>query len=181
MNLARRIRLHAFAKINLGLLVLGKRTDGYHNIETIFTEIAWHDVVELIPSSGISMECTLPALPADASNLCIKAASLLRQWTNHDQGVHIRLVKNIPIGSGLGGGSSDAAAVLVGLNEFWELGLPTNELERLAATLGSDVPFFVRGGTALATGRGELLEHRDAVLGEGFRARVEIRSKGRRK
>jgi 4-diphosphocytidyl-2-C-methyl-D-erythritol kinase len=164
MNVARRIRLCAFAKINVGLLVLAKRSDGYHDIETIFTEIAWHDVVELMPAAGVSMECTFPSLPADASNLCIKAASLLRQWTNHDEGVHIRLVKNVPIGSGLGGGSSDAAAVLAGLNQFWELGLPTEELERLAGLLGSDVPFFIRGGTALATGRGEVLEHRDVGL-----------------
>jgi 4-diphosphocytidyl-2-C-methyl-D-erythritol kinase len=120
--------------------------------------------VELTPSTGVSMECTLPALPADASNLCVKAAALLRQWTNHDEGVHIRLVKNVPIGSGLGGGSSDAAAVLTGLNQLWDLGLPTEELERLGATLGSDVPFFVRGGTALATGRGDVLKHRDAPL-----------------
>ena len=159
-----RIRLPAFAKINLGLLVLARRPDDFHDIQTIFVEIAWHDVVELVPSGGISMECTSPALPTDASNLCIKAASLLRQWTSHDGGVHIRLAKNIPIGSGLGGGSSNAATVLVGLNALWHLHLDTVELTRLAATLGSDVPFFIRGGTALATGRGEVLTHRDATL-----------------
>jgi 4-diphosphocytidyl-2-C-methyl-D-erythritol kinase len=159
-----RIRLHACAKINLGLLVLGKRPDQYHDIETVFVEIAWHDVVELISGGGISMECTSPALPTDSSNLCIKAASLLRQWTSHDLGVHIRLVKNIPIGSGLGGGSSDAAAVLVGLNTLWDLQLDVAELTRLAATLGSDVPFFIQGGAAIATGRGEVLRHRDVTL-----------------
>jgi 4-diphosphocytidyl-2-C-methyl-D-erythritol kinase len=158
----RRILLQAHAKVNLGLLVLNKRPDGYHDIETIFHEIAWHDVIELTFAPGISMECTLPALPADASNLCIRAAAHLRQWTNYEGGAHIRLVKNIPIGSGLGGGSSDAAAVLRGLNTLWETALPDDELLRLGAELGSDVPFFIQGGTALGSGRGEMLNHRAA-------------------
>jgi 4-diphosphocytidyl-2-C-methyl-D-erythritol kinase len=164
MTNTRRILFEAHAKVNLGLLVLNKRPDGYHDIETIFQEIAWHDVVELTFAPGISMECTLPALPTDASNLCIRAAAHLRQWTNYEGGAHIRLVKNIPVGSGLGGGSSDAAAVLRGLNSLWETALPDDELLRLGADLGSDVPFFIQGGTAFGSGRGEILEHRTAGI-----------------
>lgn len=164
MKKTRRILLQAHAKVNLGLLVLNKRSDGYHDIETIFQEIAWHDVVELTFAPGISMECTLPGLPVDASNLCIRAAAHLRQWTNFEGGAHIRLVKNIPIGSGLGGGSSDAAAVLRGLNSLWETALPDDELLRLGAELGSDIPFFIHGGTAFGSGRGEMLEHRTAGI-----------------
>ncbi len=164
MKTPRRILLKAHAKINLGLLVLRKREDGFHDIETIFSEIDWHDLVEIHDAPGISMECTLPSLPADASNLCMKAAALLRGWTNYEGGAHIRLVKNIPVGSGLGGGSSDAAAVLTGLNLLWGTGVPAIDLARLGAQLGSDVPFFIVGGSAFGTGRGELLEHRPATL-----------------
>ena len=159
MTAAHRILLRPHAKINIGLHVLHRRPDGYHDIETIFHEVNWHDEIELHRAEGISMECSSPAVPTDSENLCMKAAALLRQWSAYEHGVNIRLTKNIPVGGGLGGGSSDAAAVLVGLNELWNLALPPEELQRLAGQLGSDVSFFIQGGSAYATGRGEVLRH----------------------
>lgn len=141
--------------------ILRKRPDAYHDIETIFHEVDLYDEIELVRTEGISMESSSPAAPPDAENLCMRAAALLRQWSGYEHGVHIRLTKRIPVGGGLGGGSSDAAAVLVGLNHLWNLSLPVEDLQRLGGQLGADVSFFIRGESAYATGRGEVLRHGD--------------------
>jgi len=152
------MKLRAYAKINIGLTVLGKRSDGYHDLETIFHEINCFDEIELEQHSKVAMTADSILVPVDGSNLCLIAANLMQKEKHVRQGVMIHLKKNIPIGAGLGGGSSDAAAVLCGLNNFWELKLSNTQLRVLAAQIGSDVPFFIDGGTACATGRGEILE-----------------------
>ena len=145
------------AKINLFLDVGEKRADGFHFVTTLIQSIDLYDevCVEENAAQGISMECDLSGLPADSSNLCWKAAELVRSVAGFDRGVHISLRKAIPVAAGLGGGSSDAAGVLIALNNVWELGLPVERLREIAARLGSDVPFFVEAGTALCEGRGE--------------------------
>ena len=150
--------LRAYAKINIGLHVLGKRSDGYHDLETVFHEIDCFDEIELKQHDKVTMTADSILVPIDVSNLCIGAANLLQKEKHIQQGVMIHLKKNIPIGAGLGGGSSDAAAVLFGLNHFWKLKLSNNQLRSIAARIGADVPFFIDGGTAYATGRGEILE-----------------------
>ncbi|MBI2618522.1 MAG: 4-(cytidine 5'-diphospho)-2-C-methyl-D-erythritol kinase [Ignavibacteriales bacterium] len=149
----------AYAKINLGLRILRKRPDGYHDIETVYHQVNLFDELEFrLHERDVLLTSDYPAMPADHSNLCIKAASLLRDLTGMTDGVEIRLVKNIPLGSGLGGGSADAAATLISLIKLWNLDITANELHTLALTLGSDVPFFLNGGSAYATSRGEILE-----------------------
>ena len=152
------MNVRAYAKINIGLHVLGKRPDGYHNIETVFRLIDLYDEVEFVQGDeGITFTSDTPLLANDNTNLCIRAANILRDLTGIHMGVEITLKKRIPFGAGLGGGSSDAAAVLKGLTKLWSLDIPTEELQTLSATLGSDVPFFFTSQTAYATGRGERL------------------------
>lgn len=152
-------RLPAYAKINLGLRVLGKRGDGYHEIVTLMQQVDLHDdlVFEQDPKGTINLHVQDSPLPVDERNLCWQAAELLRRTYRVRSGARIVLVKRIPVGAGLGGGSSDAAATLLGLNRLWRLNLRVTQIEPLASKLGSDVPFFVQGGTAWATGRGEKL------------------------
>lgn len=147
----------AYAKINIGLQILGRRSDGYHEIETIFQQIDLYDevVVQENDYRRIDLWCDDARLPLGASNLCVKAARLLCQRCGRGDGVLIRLYKRIPIAAGLGGGSSDAAAVLRGLSRLWRLDLSLNRLHELAKELGADVPFFLYGGTALGTGIGD--------------------------
>ncbi|HVN48159.1 MAG TPA: 4-(cytidine 5'-diphospho)-2-C-methyl-D-erythritol kinase [Bacteroidota bacterium] len=151
--------LQANAKINIGLRIIGKRADGYHDLETCFHEIPWHDDLELQTSTHLTMISNSVEAPADDSNLCLRAARLLQKAAGVTTGASIALQKNIPVGAGLGGGSSDAAAVLRGLNLLWNLNLSSSELRSLGADLGADVAFFIDGGSAYATGRGEILEH----------------------
>lgn len=151
------IRELAPAKINLFLQVHGKREDGYHQVSTVYQEVSLYDELELTPANhGIQISCDAPGLPGGPENLAYRAAELLLPIA--PGGVCIRLKKVIPWQAGLGGGSSDAAAVLRGLNKLWGLRLSLAELAELASKLGSDVPFFLLGGTALGTGRGELIE-----------------------
>ena len=150
--------LKAHAKINLTLEVLGRRDDGYHEVATIMQTVDLHDTVRLTPAADISLTCNDPALQS-ADNLAFKAAQLLRDVSGFSGGVHIAIEKAIPVSAGLGGGSSDAAATLRGLNDLWKLGMTTTQLQPLAARLGSDVPFLLRGGTAIALGRGERVRH----------------------
>ncbi len=146
------------AKINLGLRVLGKRPDGYHEIETLFQEISLKDEIDIVlTEGGISVKCDPAICPENRDNLAVQAALLLRQKSNRTGGCRITIHKNIPIGAGLGGGSSNAATTLKALNRMWNLGLTEHVLEELGASLGSDVPFFIKGGTALGSGRGEKL------------------------
>jgi 4-diphosphocytidyl-2-C-methyl-D-erythritol kinase len=151
--------ISAFAKINLYLRVVGRRQDGYHEIETIFQLIRLADTLsfDLASAGETIVECDDPALPADERNLVRRAAAALRDTTGASAGARIRLAKRIPMGAGLGGGSSDAAATLAGLRRLWGLAVDDGTLHALAAGLGSDVPFFLHGGTVLATGRGEVL------------------------
>ena len=148
--------IKAYAKINLTLEVLGPRTDGYHEVRTILQTIDLSDTLRFTLAPRIRLECSSPEVNTE-DNLVLKAADTLRRTTGCDKGANMHLEKNIPIAAGLGGGSSDAAATLVGLNHLWGLGLSAGELRSVAAPLGSDVPFFLQGGTALGEGRGEEL------------------------
>jgi 4-diphosphocytidyl-2-C-methyl-D-erythritol kinase len=150
------LTLKAFAKLNLVLEVLGRRSDGYHDISSIMQAISMHDVLTLEPADRIGLKYSLPGVD-DRDNLALRAAQVLVGATGCKQGVMIELQKHIPAGAGLGGGSSDAAAVLRGLNSLWQLGLKTEKLAAIGARLGSDVPFFIYGGVCLAEGRGELI------------------------
>ncbi len=147
----------AHAKINLVLDVAGTRPDGYHELETIMQTVTLCDLLEITPASEIELHVTGAELPAGPGNLAYQAADLLRSRTGYPGGARIKLLKRIPPAAGLAGGSADAAAVLRGLNEVWDLGLPLDELASLGAVLGSDVPFCLHGGTALARGRGEII------------------------
>ena len=166
----------SFAKVNLGLEVLGRRPDGYHDLRTIFQTISLHDDVELRPhASHISVRCDHPGVPDDGTNLAHRAASALREHAGLARGVSIAITKRIPVSGGLGGGSSNAAAVLVGLDRMWRLGLGASGLHPIAASLGADVPFFLLGGTALGLGRGDEVY---AVLPQ-LRAEVVVIDTGR--
>jgi len=142
------------AKINLVLEVLGKRDDGYHEIRSLVQAINLCDVLSFEPADRISLECTEPSLQA-SDNLVVQAAELLKKTSGCEKGVRIKLEKRIPWNAGLGGGSSDGAATLLALNEFWGLKMAVSDLIEMAARLGSDVPFFIHGGAALMQGRGE--------------------------
>ena len=148
------ITAEAHAKVNLTLEVLGPREDGYHEMASIVQTIDLHDTLTLAPADDITLECDRPEL-ASPDNLTLRAAHVLKETTGYSQGARIALRKKIPVAAGLGGGSSDAAATLKGLDRLWKTGLSTGELARLAAHLGSDVPFFLHGGTAMVQGRGE--------------------------
>lgn len=150
--------LYPPAKINLGLHILAKRQDGYHELETIMSTIPFYDILELTPSDSDTFISSGIAVPSDGQpNLCQRAAALLRRHKDFPS-VRIHLRKQIPIGAGLGGGSADASYTLLGLNQLFNLNFSHPELERFAGELGSDCPFFIRGGLQLATGRGELLK-----------------------
>jgi 4-diphosphocytidyl-2-C-methyl-D-erythritol kinase len=152
------IRLNSFAKINLALEILGKRSDGYHELRTIFQTIDLHDVIYINETAkGIEIESKHPDMPLDENNLAYKAAKKIKSLSGVKKGLHIRIEKNIPIAAGLGGGSSNAASTLLGLNKLWNLKLDDKSLITIAAAIGSDVPFFILGGTALGLGRGDEL------------------------
>ena len=150
----------ANAKINLGLDILGRREDGYHEVSMIMQSVGLCDEVVISPGEGegkITISTNIPGLSCGSDNLAYKAAALLAKHAGIIPNVHIALNKKIFLAAGLAGGSADAAAVLRGLNKYWQLQLENHELERLAALLGSDIPFCIEGGTMLATGRGEIL------------------------
>lgn len=150
------IRLPSFAKVNWSLRVLGKRADGYHEISTTLQTISIHDdlLFERDVGGDIFLSCDQPEIPLGADNLIIRAAQALKNHYSVDAGVRIRLHKRIPTKAGLGGGSSNAAVTLLALNKVWEIAASLAELEGLAGSLGADVPFFLHGGFALATGIG---------------------------
>jgi 4-diphosphocytidyl-2-C-methyl-D-erythritol kinase len=148
------LTIRAPAKINLTLEILGRRDDGYHEILSVIQAISLCDVLHLEKATTIELNATIPDWLPEKS-LIPGAIRLLQDATGCARGVKISLDKHLPLISGLGGDSSDAAAVLLGLNQLWELDLSIGELEKMAATLGSDVAFFLHGGTALLEGRGE--------------------------
>jgi 4-diphosphocytidyl-2-C-methyl-D-erythritol kinase len=148
----------AYAKVNLFLEIIEKRSDAYHELKTIFQTVSLAD--ELIfekTENGISLNCSDSNLPCDESNLVYKAVKLIKEFSGYKKGISIILKKNIPTSAGLGGGSSDAASTIKGLNKIWGLNLTYPHMVELAAHLGSDVPFFLTGGTVIAEGRGEKL------------------------
>jgi len=151
------LTLRAYAKVNLGLEIVGRRADGYHEVVTILQQIDRFDTLTFVQADEVTVTSTDTVLQTDA-NLALRAARLLRKVAGSDRGAAIHLEKRIPVAAGLGGGSSDAAATLVGLNRLWRLNLPLGGLADLGRSLGTDVPFFLRGGTQLATGRGDQLE-----------------------
>lgn len=153
----RTLRQEAPCKVNLGLHVLRKRDDGFHDIETVFLRIPWHDAVSVRYARELSMSCSDSALPVDDVNTCMRAARLLADHCALDIGAHIHLDKRVPYGAGLGSGSSDAAATLRLLDELWGLNLGTDELMEVGSCAGSDVCFFLNGRLAYAEGRGEKL------------------------
>ena len=154
----RRLVLNAAAKVNLALEVLGKRSDGYHELITVMQAVDLSDRITLEDADVLELRTRALGIPEDARNLALRAASALREAAGVTRGVRIGLDKRIPVAAGLGGGSTDAAAVLFGLNRLWRLRWPVERLAEVATGLGMDVPFFLRGGLALATGRGEHVE-----------------------
>jgi len=156
----RSFTIPAFAKINLSLRVLGKRDDGYHEIDTTLQTVGLHDSLtfEETNDDGIRLWCDDASVPVDETNLVWRAATALRERYSIRRGVKIRLEKRIPAEAGLGGGSSDAAATLIALTRRWNVEASADDLTQIAESLGSDVPFFLCGGTARGTGRGNVIE-----------------------
>lgn len=149
--------LYSPAKINIGLRVIGRRADGFHEIETLFQEISLSDRLDFYPDREWHLESSCSSLPLGESNLVEKAANLLSDFSGKPCSGRVILHKNIPIGGGLGGGSSNAAVALFGLNRLWRLNLSNPVLQQLAAELGSDCSFFINGGLVHGSGRGEIL------------------------
>ncbi len=150
------VRVRSYAKINWTLDVLFKREDGYHEIRTILQTVSLHDHIRLSLTDGeIEASCDDPLVPCDSTNLAYRAAAALRELTGTGAGARIEIEKRIPVGAGLGGGSSNAAATLLGLCSLWGCAVGYPDLVRLSTELGSDVPFFLIGGTAAGVGRGE--------------------------
>ena len=156
----------AFSKINVGLAITGKRDDGYHDIDTIFQSIFLGDSLYFTRHHSVVFSGDAPELPYymaqlipyTESNIAMKALRMVQDYTGCTQGAAIHLLKRVPPCAGMGGGSGDGAAMLLGLNKFWDLRLTDEELLTMASKLGSDVPFLLKGGTARGTGRGERLE-----------------------
>lgn len=164
--LGKTLTLPAFAKINLSLRVLGKRPDGYHEIRTVFQTIDLHDKLSftITDNAHIILSCDGRRMPSGAENIVCRAAAALQQRCGSDQGAYIRLEKKIPVEAGLGGGSSDAAVTLLALAHLWRASATETDLFEIAGGLGADVPFFLKGGTALGTGTGkDLTELPDAA------------------
>jgi 4-diphosphocytidyl-2-C-methyl-D-erythritol kinase len=146
------MQIKAYAKINWSLRVIGKRADGYHDIETLFQAISLYDTITIMQADSWSITCDDPIVPCDDTNLVMRAARAIGAPP-----LYVALQKRIPTGGGLGGGSSDAAATLLAVDQMFSLRTAPDRLREIALSLGSDVPFFLNGGTAYATGRGEQL------------------------
>ena len=153
------IRRNSPCKVNLVLNILGKRPDGFHELETLFFPVPLHDVITVDTApAGLTLTCTQPSLPCDSTNLVHRAAAAFLSAACLSCGVTIHLEKNLPLAAGIGGGSANAAVTLLALNELFAGALPAPRLDELAAGLGSDVNFFLQPDPALATGRGERIE-----------------------
>jgi 4-diphosphocytidyl-2-C-methyl-D-erythritol kinase len=157
------LTIKSYAKINLSLRVLDKRPDGYHNIDSIFQSVSLHDdiTITLLDKPGVEVICDHPDVPAGNRNIVYK---IIQALPKAKQGVRIEIKKQIPVGAGLGGGSSNAAAVLFGLNQLWGLGLSLEQLMTIGAGVGADVPFCLVGGTARVTGIGEVVKKIGPVI-----------------
>jgi 4-diphosphocytidyl-2-C-methyl-D-erythritol kinase len=157
-RLPRTVHIRSFAKINLFLDIICRRKDGYHNIETVFQSVDLHDELDLqLLSAGLEISCSDPLAPSDSRNLAAQAFLSLREALGYKQGLRIRIAKKIPIGSGLGGGSSNAAAVLIGVSRLLEVEVPAEKMLHVARKIGADVPFFLSGGLAAGWGIGDRL------------------------
>lgn len=149
-------RFRSFAKINLGLEVVGELPGGYHELKTLFATLSLHDIIEISETrAGVTVRCDHPDVPEDETNLAHRAAVLMQRLSGRKTGIAIEVQKRVPVGGGVGGGSSNAATVLRALDLVWGLGLGPNGLVEAARTLGADVPYFLFGGPALGTGRGD--------------------------
>lgn len=176
-----RFSLPSFAKINWTLRILGKRDDGFHELFTVFQTVSLYDRLTFSPAEHLSLTCDRPWIPVDGRNLIIKAANALNKAVGGSFGAAIHLKKHIPTSGGLGGGSSNAAVALIGLRRLWRLDISDERLVSIAADVGSDAPFFLVGGTARGTGRGERLESLDDVAAPNIlivtpRVRVSTRT-----
>ena len=162
----RAVTVRAPGKINPGLAVGGRRPDGYHELATLLVSVSRYDEVTVGAADRLRVTVSGPAaglVPADGSNLAARAAQLVARHAGVEPAVHVHILKRLPVLGGMGGGSADAAAALVACDAFWGLGLDRAELGRLAAQLGSDVPFCLQGGAALAYGRGERIQPVEAA------------------
>jgi 4-diphosphocytidyl-2-C-methyl-D-erythritol kinase len=163
----KRLRVSAFAKINLDLHVLARRPDGYHELRTTFQSIALADTLTLTPSAGsFRILCSDPACPADKTNLVWRAAALVWKAAGRrgaPKGVSVRIDKRVPMQAGLGGGSSDAAAALRAFAKWWRVAIAPDAMRRLASAIGADVPYFLEGGTALGLNRGDVIVPLDDI------------------
>ncbi|WIV12277.1 4-(cytidine 5'-diphospho)-2-C-methyl-D-erythritol kinase [Proteiniborus sp. MB09-C3] len=154
----KKIKIDAHAKINLSLDVLKRREDGYHELEMIMQQLSLKDIITIEERDlGFTLESNSREIPLDTSNLVYKAYAIIAKRFNINKGIHIYIEKNIPIAGGLAGGSTDAAAVLKGLNTLWKLNLNEEQLMDIGLKIGADVPYCIMGGTALAKGVGEKL------------------------
>ncbi len=152
------LTLKSYAKVNIGLRIVNKRSDGYHNIQSVFQEISFYDTISLTKTTqGCEFSSNVDWLKNDTSNLCVQAWNIFSDHYKIPTGVTIELNKNIPAGGGLGGGSSNAATILTGLNTLYGLNATESELMSFGKSLGADVPFFIQGGTQLGEGIGEIL------------------------
>lgn len=149
------LTLPAPAKLNLFLHITGRRADGYHCLQTLFALLEHGDTLTFEPADDLQLYCDNPDVPCDDSNLILRAANILKKHTGCEKGAHINLTKRLPMGGGVGGGSSDAATALLGLNQLWGLNLSLKTLAELGLQLGADVPVFVMGNSAWAEGVGE--------------------------
>lgn len=153
------MKIQARAKINWTLDITGQRADGYHLMDMLMQPVTLADEVTITPADTLTLTCGgEPYLPPDEKHLAMRAARALQSATGCSRGAHIHVEKRIPVGAGMGGGSADAAAVLIGLNRLWALDLSQEELERIGLTLGADVPFCLRGGLTRTTGVGEIMQ-----------------------
>ena len=162
-----RVLLKSFSKVNIGLKIFNKRADGYHNIHTVFQEIDFHDIIILKKKSGCSFTSNVNWLGNNQSNLCVKAWQCLADRFGI-AGINIELQKNIPPGSGLGGGSSNAASILKGLIKLYDLNIPLNDLLKIGSSIGADVPFFIQGGCQIGSGIGNQLVKVDHAIKNTF-------------
>ncbi len=154
------MKIKAYAKINLSLDIIGRRDDGYHEMEMIMQSISLHDELDigLDDTGDVSISSDSPYTPCDDRNICYKAAQLFRERYDIQKGVHIDIRKKIPVSAGLAGGSTDAAATLLALRKLCKIWVSDHELEQMSTSLGADVPFCISGGMKLCTGIGEVLE-----------------------
>lgn len=164
------MKIKAYGKINIALEVVGKREDGYHLLRMIMQNIDLYDLIELNEkrSNDITIECNKPYVPKDDRNLAYKAAKLFMDTYKINRGIHINIIKNIPVAAGLAGGSTNAAAVLKALNEMFDVGASEQDLMELGVKLGADIPYCIKGGTCLCEGIGEkiseLKSFKDKIL-----------------